>query len=231
MNAQPNTPAGSIPPRPPLPAATGVPAPAPAAAGAPAPAAADVPEPTAAGRHVNSGRLGLGAAPEVRNPSIPPRPPRPAPPQAAEPSPVAEPASRLRAAVRSPRVLLTAYVVVLTLIAVWPVPVDSGAGGLLRRITRVFPIATYARIEFGANILLFVPLGILLALILQQRYLILPIALVSTVAIESVQALMLERRTPSVMDIIANLTGAALGVLIVAFVQWRRGRGRAPALP
>lgn len=209
MSAQSNTPAGSIPPRPPLP---GVP-------GMPAPASAD--------RHVGRGQLGLGAAPEARHPSIPPRPPLPTPPRAAGPSPVAEPASRLRAAVRNPRVLLSAYVVVLTLIAVWPVPVDSGAGGLLRRITGVLPLFTYARIEFGANILLFVPLGILLALILQQRYLILPIALVSTVAIESVQALLLERRTPSVMDIIANLTGAALGLLIVAVVEWRRGRGQA----
>lgn len=210
MNAQPNTPAGSIPPRPPLPGASGAPVPSRAAA-------ADVPAPAAADRHVNSGRLGVAAAPVARHPSIPPRPPLPARP------------SRLRAAVRNPRVLLAAYLVVLTLIAVWPVPVDSGAGGLLRGITRVFPIATYARIEFGANILLFVPLGILLALILRQRYLILPIALVSTVAIESFQALMLDKRTPSVMDIIANLTGAALGLLIVAFVQWRRGRGRAPA--
>lgn len=220
MNAQPNTPAGSIPPRPPLPGAPVVPG----ASGAPvpAPAAPDVPAPAAADRHVNSGRLGVAAAPVARHPSIPPRPPRPAP--------LTRP-SRLRAAVRNPRVLLAAYLFVLTLIAVWPVPVDSGAGGLLRGITRVFPIATYARIEFGANILLFVPLGILLALILRQRYLILPIALVSTVAIESFQALMLDKRTPSVMDIIANLTGAALGLLIVAFVQWRRGRDRAPAAP
>lgn len=228
MNAQPNTPAGSIPPRPPLPGppvvpgASGAPVPAPAAPDVPAPAAADVPAPAAAGRHINSGRLGVAAAPVARHPSIPPRPPRPAP--------LTRP-SRLRSAVRNPRVLLAAYLVVLTLIAVWPVPVDSGAGGLLRRITRVFPFATYARIEFGANILLFVPLGILLALILRQRYLILPIALVSTVAIESFQALMLDKRTPSVMDIIANLTGAALGLLIVAFVQWRRGRGRTPAAP
>lgn len=206
MSTQSNTPAGSIPPRPPLPARA-------------------VPAPTAADQHVNRGQVGFGAAPEARHPSIPPRPSLPAPAR------VAEPPSRLRAAVQNPRTLLTAYVVVLTLIAVWPVPVDSGAGGLLRRITRIFPILTYARIEFGANILLFVPFGILLALILQQRYLIVPIALVSTVAIESFQALMLERRTPSVMDIIANLTGAALGLLVVAVVEWRRRRGRSPALP
>jgi hypothetical protein len=56
---------------------------------------------------------------------------------------------------------LSAYVIALALIAFWPAPVDSGAGPLLRAVTRVFPLLTYARIEFGANILLFVPLGFL----------------------------------------------------------------------
>lgn len=108
----------------------------------------------------------------------------------------------------------------------WPVPVDSGATGLLNLISRAFPVFTYARIEFGANILLFVPLGVLLALILRQRFLIVPIALVTTVAIESLQALLLDQRTPSVMDIVANLAGAAFGLLVVTFVEWWRGRDR-----
>ena len=78
---------------------------------------------------------------------------------------------------------------------------------------------TYPRIEFSANILLFVPLGVLLMLILRRRYLILPIAIVVTVAIECSQALLLDKRTPSVLDIIANTAGACLGMLIVAAVE------------
>lgn len=131
---------------------------------------------------------------------------------------------RVWPALLEPRVILGAYVFVLTLIALWPTPVDSGAGPLLRLVARVAPILTYSRIEFGANILLFVPLGLLLALILQRRYLIVPIAVVATVTIESIQALMIDKRTPSVLDIIANLTGACLGLLIVAFIEWRRAR-------
>lgn len=130
-----------------------------------------------------------------------------------------------RSSLRIARIVLTMYAVALALIAIWPVPVDSGAGPLLRAITRVVPVLTYARIEFGANILLFVPLGALLALLLTRRYLIVPIALVATVAIESMQALMLERRTPSVMDILANLTGACIGLLLVAGIEWWRRRG------
>ncbi len=89
---------------------------------------------------------------------------------------------------------------------------------------QVFPALTYERIEFSANILLFVPLGVLLMLILRRRYLILPIALVVTVGIESAQALLLDRRTPSMTDIIANTTGACIGMLIIAVVETVRAR-------
>ena len=86
---------------------------------------------------------------------------------------------------------------------------------------------TYPRIEFSANILLFVPLGVLLMLILRRRYLILPIAIVVTVAIECAQGLLLDKRTPSVLDIIANTAGACIGMLIVAVVEsMRRARAR-----
>ncbi|GAA3203456.1 VanZ family protein [Microbacterium terregens] len=128
------------------------------------------------------------------------------------------------------RLVLTVYAVTLAIIALWPVPVDSGAGPFLRTITQVIPALTYARIEFSANILLFVPLGVLLMLILRRRYLILPVAIVVTVAIECAQGLLLDKRTPSTLDIIANTAGACIGMLIVAFVEYRRARpARLPA--
>jgi VanZ family protein len=120
------------------------------------------------------------------------------------------------------RVVLTLYGISLAMIALWPVPVDQDAAGFLRRVGRVLPMLTYPRIEFSANILLFVPLGVLLMLILRRRYLILPIAIVVTVAIECSQGLLLDKRTPSLLDIIANTAGACLGMLIVAAVEsWR----------
>ena len=124
------------------------------------------------------------------------------------------------------RVVLTLYGISLAMIALWPVPVDQGAAGFVRRVGRVLPILTYPRIEFSANILLFVPLGVLLMLILRRRYLILPIAIAVTVAIECSQGLLLDKRTPSVLDIIANTAGACLGMLIVAAVESWRGRDR-----
>lgn len=124
---------------------------------------------------------------------------------------------------RDPRVWLAAYVVVLALVAFWPVHVDRGMGPFLRAVTRALPFLTYARIEFSANVALFVPLGVLLMFILRRRYLIVPIALVATVGIESGQALMGGARTADIRDIVANLTGACVGMLAVAALErWRR---------
>lgn len=121
---------------------------------------------------------------------------------------------------------VTVYGVALALIGFWPQPVDSGAGHLLRLISRVFPLLSYERLEFASNILLFVPLGVGLALMLRRsRYLVMPIALLVSLSIESVQAVFIAARTPSVYDIIANVSGAALGLVAVAVVDARRRRG------
>ena len=63
----------------------------------------------------------------------------------------------------------------------------------------------------------------LLPLILRRSpELVLPIALVATVTIECGQALLLSHRVPSVLDIVANVTGASIGMLVLAL--WRRMR-------
>ncbi|MFT4050820.1 MAG: VanZ family protein [Microbacterium sp.] len=144
-------------------------------------------------------------------------PPRPALPHSARRGPWVR---RLR----NPHGWLWGYGVALALIALWPQPVDRGASRLLKAVTHVIPLLTYARIEFIANIALFVPFGLLLALILSQRWLVLPIAFVTTVLIEGIQAVILDERTPSLYDIVANLAGACVGLLLVELVSWRRRR-------
>jgi VanZ family protein len=120
-------------------------------------------------------------------------------------------------------VLLIVYAVAAALVAFWPVPVDSGASGLLHRIENVLPWATYKRIEFGANVLYFVPLGWLLTIVLDRsRHLVLPIGILVTVAIEAVQGELLAQRTASIHDVLANTTGTCVGMLIAAVLTYRR---------
>lgn len=133
-----------------------------------------------------------------------------------------------RASAYDARRWLVVYAIMLALIVFWPVPVDSGAGGSLRAVTRLIPALTYARIEFGANVVMFVPLGVLLTVIIRrERWLVLPIAVLTTLTIESVQAVALPARTASALDIIANTAGACLGMLAVAVAEHVARRARA----
>ena len=141
-------------------------------------------------------------------------------------TPLTADAARARRAValRVVGALLSLYGLALAAIAFWPVPVDRGAGGVLRTITALVPWLTYPRIEFGANVLLFMPLGVLLALLLGRRWpLSIPIALFASIAIELGQWLFLAERTSSLWDVVANALGAAIGSGATAVM---RGRSR-----
>ncbi len=163
--------------------------------------------------------------------STTPAPPRPAPPGIPQrPAPRGMPqrpplpsgaiGRRRRVA---PGALLGGYVAVLVAIALWPTPVDAEVASLIDALSRRLPVITRQRVEFAANVLLFVPFGLLLPSVLRgARDLVLPVALVATVTIECVQAAFLDARVPSVLDVIANLTGAAVGILVVAAVRRRR---------
>lgn len=112
--------------------------------------------------------------------------------------------------------LLGVYGIVLAVIAFWPVPVDRGAGRFLRILTEAVPWMTYSRIEFGANVLMFVPFGALVAVILRRRWLVaIPIAAAVSGIIELGQAVFLAGRTSSLADVVANVLGASLGLLCV----------------
>lgn len=120
------------------------------------------------------------------------------------------------------------YAVALSLIAFWPQHVDKGAGPFLRALMHFLPVVTPHRVEFGANILLFVPLGVLLAIMApRRRYIIAPVGFLVSLTIESVQGVLLDGRTASVFDIIANTAGACLGLLLVELTDAALRRSRA----
>ncbi|WP_181905682.1 VanZ family protein [Microbacterium bovistercoris] len=120
------------------------------------------------------------------------------------------------------------YAIVLALIAFWPQHVDSAVPSRFwRMLETTIPFITYERVEFGANILLFVPLGILLALLLPaRRWLAVPSAALVSAVIETVQGVFISGRTASILDVVANVIGASIGLAIVA-IAYRARRRRA----
>lgn len=88
---------------------------------------------------------------------------------------------------------------------------------------------TFAVLEFLANIVLFVPLGVLwVAWAGPRRWWLAALAgLAVTVAIEATQALALSDRYPDVRDLVANTLGAVVGAALMAAADRARRRARA----
>ena len=144
------------------------------------------------------------------------------------------------------RVLLVPYLIVLAMIVWLPASVASRVTGVVSRIARfaserldISMSTTYTAFEFLANIALFVPLGALIAVAWPSLRLwhIALLGLATSGAIELGQT-MLPSRFPTVSDIIANTTGAAIGWMLLrpvahairpAHADGRRSRSRAAA--
>lgn len=117
--------------------------------------------------------------------------------------------------------------VVVFTIGYWPVPVDRGVRSVLLSIFDRLAAAgaptwvDYAHVEFGANIVMFVPLGVLIALLLPRwEWWLAPIiGLALSLAIEFGQALLLPERFASPLDVLANTAGATIGALIVTAIR------------
>ncbi|MBT2498961.1 VanZ family protein [Agromyces sp. ISL-38] len=133
------------------------------------------------------------------------------------------------------RLLLTVYIAAVGVIAFWPVPVDQGMRiGVLRFAAFVRGNGLiglqYEHIEFAANVLMFIPLGLLLTLALRPRLArwVPPLACCAASAmIELVQFTLLPQRFTTVSDVIANTLGGAIGWLIVsAVVRVANAKGR-----
>lgn len=111
----------------------------------------------------------------------------------------------------------------LALIGFWPSPVDEGASGLIDRVLRflhrngVPGWFDYSLIESGANVLLFVPFGFLVAayLPLRRAWLALPIGILASMCIEAGQELFRPERVATPRDVLANALGAAIGTVAV----------------
>ena len=136
------------------------------------------------------------------------------------------------------------YLVVVAWVTLGPEPYDEQSSGILWQFLDFFARheatdwITFSRVEFTANVLMFVPLGLFLVLLLGRRHWWLAVLLGAavSVAIELSQGAFLPTRVSDLRDVIANSSGALTGVIVGAIVmavsdlrRRRRASGRARA--
>ena len=113
------------------------------------------------------------------------------------------------------------YLAVVGWVTLGPQPLDDHAEGLLYQALRLFrrhastEWITYDRVEFTANIFMFLPIGLFLLLLFGRRqwWLAIAVGFVMTVSIETAQ-LFIPGRVSDLRDVVSNTIGATLGVLI-----------------
>jgi VanZ family protein len=118
------------------------------------------------------------------------------------------------------------YAALLAVIAFQPMPVGRSVYPfIIRSVTRLRDLGapdwvSYASVEFGANILLFVPLGAVVVLFVGPRrwWWGVLAGFVVSAGIEIGQLLFLSHRVATVNDVVANTGGALLGAALAALV-------------
>ncbi|WP_165069661.1 VanZ family protein [Marisediminicola senii] len=124
-----------------------------------------------------------------------------------------------------------AYLGIVAWITLGPQPLGDGDDAWLWRILGVFSRyditswVTYQRVEFTANVLMFIPIGMFFLLLFGRRgwFASVLAGVALTCTIEFAQ-LFLPGRVSDISDIIANSTGTAIGVIIALIVTARRAR-------
>lgn len=149
----------------------------------------------------------------------------------------APPIARARTGALVARALLVGYLLFVGFTVWLPATVSAKVTGLVGIVARWVAdagIASYTRsafvLEILANVALFVPIGVLLALAwprLRIWQTVLVGALMS-VLIETVQGVM-PSRFPSLSDVMANTLGTLIGAAIIAVILSLAGVERPPA--
>lgn len=140
---------------------------------------------------------------------------------------VGSPPPRSHARLWVATVLLTIYTGFVLVVTMWPNPQQLEFGSIANRVLRMLhnlgvPLwFGYNKLEFTANILMFVPLGFLLGLALGRKVWWLTLVLIPTFAggIEFVQGIALDERVSTLQDVAANTIGGYLGLLLALIMR------------
>jgi len=144
--------------------------------------------------------------------------------------------SSLRRVVHTParRAIVGALAVYLALVArvtLWPAPASTETFDVVREALawlalRDVPV-TYAGLEVSANVVMFVPFGVLVGLLVRRWWVVMALACGTSALIELAQLLFLPTRVPTVQDVVANTLGAGLGLVGLWAVRAASVRRRA----
>ena len=128
------------------------------------------------------------------------------------------PKSRAREWIAS--LALLGCILIVLFATMWPTPLDRDYAATIQKFIVMLhrngipEWYGYNKLEFSANMLMFVPLGFLLAMLLPAKtwWLALVVCPALSVGIELTQATFLSERFATVSDVIANSIGALVGV-------------------
>ena len=123
------------------------------------------------------------------------------------------------------------YLVALAVIALSPMNPIRGVDLSQELNSTGLGWVTYTQLESFANVVLFIPFGLLIALLVPTKWWWLVIVGLIVVAgcIELGQALFLPGRVPSIDDVLANSTGGIAGVVLAGVIRgigWAIRRAR-----
>lgn len=122
-------------------------------------------------------------------------------------------------------IVTAVYLAIVGWVTLGPQPLDDHGRSILHRIVQLFARhdatrwITESRVEFGANVAMFIPIGVFFLLLLGRRrwWFAFAITLCLTVGIElSQQAL--PTRVSDIRDVVANSAGALVGILAALLV-------------
>ncbi|MCW4458288.1 VanZ family protein [Microbacterium sp. MPKO10] len=143
-------------------------------------------------------------------------------------------------------IVAVAYLIFVWAVTLTPQPFDDGVVGLIDQVLDGFsqhPLTawlTYDVVEFTANIGMFIPVGLLVALWAgpARWWVGIVVGVCDTLLIETIQGVLLSAtRYATVSDVIANSTGAligalaALGISVLAARRVRHARGALTRTP
>ena len=130
-------------------------------------------------------------------------------------------------------VALVAYLAAVARITLLPKPAPDATFDVVRvvlaRLVEHGVPLTYPVLEAVANVLLFVPFGVLVGLLLRRARVVVVLATTTSAAIELSQLLFLPSRVATVQDVVLNTLGAVVGVGLLRVLARRRPSSRPSA--